>query len=267
MTIWGLLFFIIAICLVIFVHEMGHLLAAKIFGVFCHEFSIGMGPKIKTLWVDKSGTEYNLRLIPIGGFVSIAGEDVDKEMDKDIPINLKLDYKPWWQRIIILFAGTFNNMLLCLLFLIILSLFNLTPHIVGFHVDSSNIINAISNGFYNFWILLQMMFDAIKQLFTSGLNNASGIIGIASVANNISHQGIGMMLYFIAFISLNIGIINQLPIPMLDGGRIVLVLYEVIFRRPVNKKVENVLMYLSLALIIFIFIYTGIFDLKRILAR
>lgn len=266
MTVWGIIFFIIAICVVIFVHELGHLITAKMFNVYCHEFSVGMGPKIKTMFVDKTGTEYNLRLIPLGGFVQIAGEEIDKELDKDIPKDQKLDNKKWWQRIIILFAGTFNNMLLCLLIMIILSVTNTTPTLFNglLITESSNFFQAIVNGCINFWNLVSYMFISLGYLLTHGLQNASGLIGIADVANQASQQSLGFQLFFVAFISLNIGIANQLPIPMLDGGRIVLVLYEVIFRRKVNKTVENILMYGSLAILVFIFIATGYFDLKRI---
>lgn len=266
-TFLGLLFFLFTICLVIFVHELGHLLTAKMFGVYCHEFSIGMGKKVKTLFVDKTGTEYNLRLIPMGGFVQIAGEDVDKELDKDVPYDQKLDHKPAWQRIIILFAGTFNNMLLCFIIIMFMSVTNMFPEGGMFITDNQGVFEGIVAGFKNFGIMFNQMIDAIASIFTQGLNNVSGLIGVADVSVSVSQSGLASQLFFIAMISINIGMANQLPIPMLDGGRILLVLYEVIFRKPISKKVENILMYGSVILLIYIFIHTGIVDLGRIFNR
>ena len=72
-----LIIFILVLGVIIFVHELGHFLFAKLMGVYVYEFSLGMGPKL----FGKKGkeTEYCLRLIPIGGFCSMAGEEVDEE--------------------------------------------------------------------------------------------------------------------------------------------------------------------------------------------
>ena len=66
-----LLYLILILGLLIFVHEFGHFILAKMNGVYVYEFSIGMGPRI---WGFKKGeTDYNIRLIPIGGFCALAG--------------------------------------------------------------------------------------------------------------------------------------------------------------------------------------------------
>ena len=68
-----LLIFIIILGVIVLVHEFGHFFFAKKFGVYVHEFSIGMGPK---LWGKKKGeTDYSIRAIPIGGYCALAGED------------------------------------------------------------------------------------------------------------------------------------------------------------------------------------------------
>ena len=79
------------------VHEAGHFTFAKIFGVKVNEFSLGMGP---TLLKRKKGeTQYSWRLLPIGGFVSMEGEDEDSTDER------AFNNKPCWQRIIIVVAG------------------------------------------------------------------------------------------------------------------------------------------------------------------
>ena len=86
------------------VHEFGHFTAAKACGVRVEEFAIGMGP---ALWKKKKGeTQYSLRLIPVGGFCAMTGED--EAMDDPRAFTSK----PAWKRIIILLAGAFMNFLL-----------------------------------------------------------------------------------------------------------------------------------------------------------
>ena len=110
----SLLVLIFILGIIILVHEFGHFIWAKTFKVHIYEFSIGMGPVIFT-HKGKDKIDYNLRAIPIGGFVSMAGEvyeDDEKINKKSFMCN-----KPWWQRLIILVAGVVNNFILALLLL------------------------------------------------------------------------------------------------------------------------------------------------------
>ena len=94
------------------VHEFGHFLAAKACGVRVNEFSIGMGPQLfhKT----KGDTEYSLRLLPIGGYCAMEGEDEDSDDDR------ALGRQVWWKKFIIFVAGAFMNFLTGLVVLAIL---------------------------------------------------------------------------------------------------------------------------------------------------
>ena len=84
-TLINIVVFILILGIVVLIHELGHFITAKSFGVYCSEFSIGMGPKIFSR--KKGETEYEIRALPIGGFVSMAGEaDNDIEEFKDVPI-------------------------------------------------------------------------------------------------------------------------------------------------------------------------------------
>jgi len=77
---WGIIVAILVLSLVIIIHELGHFLAARRAGILCHEFSLGMGP---VLWSKRVGeTVYAVRAIPLGGYVAMAGEEVDDEMIK-----------------------------------------------------------------------------------------------------------------------------------------------------------------------------------------
>lgn len=115
----SLLILIFILGIIILVHEFGHFIWAKIFKVHIYEFSIGMGPIIFT-HKGKDKIDYNIRAIPLGGFVSMAGEvyEDDDEIDK----KTFMCNKPWWQRIIILVAGVTNNFIMALLILFVSAL-------------------------------------------------------------------------------------------------------------------------------------------------
>lgn len=116
MVVLYILVAIIVFGIIIIIHEAGHFTAAKSFGVKVNEFSIGMGPKI--LKWGRGETKYCLGLLPIGGYVSMEGED-DASSDPRA-----FNRKPAWQRLIIICAGAFMNLVLGFLLLIIATSFS-----------------------------------------------------------------------------------------------------------------------------------------------
>ena len=112
MFIFNLLLFLIALSLLIFIHEFGHFLFAKLFNVYCMEFSLGMGPAIFSKKFKKDPeTMYSLRSLPIGGYVAMAGEieGDEKEKELNIPYERSINGIKAWKRAIITVAGvTFN---------------------------------------------------------------------------------------------------------------------------------------------------------------
>ena len=103
---------IVIFCLIISVHEFGHFITAKIFKVTVHEYSIGMGKKL--FGFHKNGTDYSFRLLPIGGYVKLEGEDSESE-DPNAFCN-----KGKFPRFSILFAGAFMNFVLGFLLIMII---------------------------------------------------------------------------------------------------------------------------------------------------
>lgn len=97
---------------IVFIHEFGHFITAKKCGVQVNEFALGMGPKL--FQFVKGETTYTLRLLPIGGYCSMEGEDTESESERAF-IN-----KPVWQRMIIVLAGAFNNIVLGLIMMMII---------------------------------------------------------------------------------------------------------------------------------------------------
>ena len=112
--LWGILIFVGGVFVMIFVHELGHFLTAKRFGIKVEEFFIGFGPRV---WSFRRGeTEYGIKAIPVGGYVKIAGmnpleEPAPEDRERLFPS------KPKWQRAIVLLAGAASHFLLAFLLL------------------------------------------------------------------------------------------------------------------------------------------------------
>lgn len=127
---------ILAFGLIILVHELGHFLTARHFGVTIDEFSIGMGPELVSKR-SKNGIRYSLRALPIGGFVSMAGEDEHSD-DPHALCN-----RPKYQRFLILFAGAFMNVLLG--FIIMLICVSFSKNLYSNKIESFLVIDENEN--------------------------------------------------------------------------------------------------------------------------
>lgn len=319
-----LLYILIAILLfgvLIFVHELGHFLTARLFHVKIYEFSIGMGPKLISKKSKKTDTAYSLRLLPIGGFVSMAGEDEESDDENS------LRRKPVWQRIIITAAGSVFNLLLgflVMLFIVIsmkslgsttiysfqdnassqasglmvgdtiVSVDGHRAHIASdmnyyilrygtkpiditvirngekiviedvvfptqmeqdilfgkydFSVlaDTKNFGTVIKNTFYQSVMTVRMVYDSLYDLITGkyGLQQLSGPVGITGVVTDYAQDAVegkdsSPLFYLFVVLAINLGCMNLLPFPALDGGRIVFLIVEGIRRKPINPKVEG----------------------------
>src|SRR5688572_22423165 len=110
---------LLSLSFLVAVHEFGHLLAAKYFGMRVEQFSIGFPPKI---WSFKKGdTEYALSAIPLGGYVKISGmidESLDTETMQQEPQAWEFRSKPAWQRLIVMLGGIFVNVVVGILIFI-----------------------------------------------------------------------------------------------------------------------------------------------------
>ena len=349
----GILAFIVLLSIIIIIHELGHLMTAKKFGVYCHEFSIGMGP---CLWSHKfTETTLSLRAIPFGGYVMMAGEDdgsEEIEEMKNIPAERRLNGLRAWKQIIIMAAGAAMNILLAWLLFIGISLAQGTavndndPIIYSIHADSpaekaglqagdeilslecggelledvsvtrlseqvqyyhdepailtvlrdgkevrvtltpaydedSNMwlfgfeltskvveitpLESISVGTQQLGEYSTMIIRSVSKLVQGiGLNSVSGPVGIYQVTAQTAALGVLPFLSLLAIFSLNIGIFNLLPIPVLDGGRIVIVVLEKIFRHKLSERALNALMVGSFALVIGLMLFATFNDVTRL---
>ncbi|GAB0174525.1 MAG: RIP metalloprotease RseP [Candidatus Altimarinota bacterium] len=107
--LFGILLTLVILTVVVFIHEMGHFLAARSTKMRVEEFGIGIPPRAKKIYTDKKGTTYTLNWLPIGGFVRIHGEDGSSEEANDTD---SFSRKKWWARVFVLIAGVTMNFFL-----------------------------------------------------------------------------------------------------------------------------------------------------------
>ncbi len=329
---------------IIFIHEFGHFITAKIFKVRVNEFALGMGPRLLGKKIGE--TEYNLRAIPIGGFVSMEGEEEDS-LD---PRGFKK--QKVWKRIIICSAGVFMNFLLGISIAIGLIATNGEAYLIGttvsqvvasdaelqkgdkilsisgynilvgeditfgvsrsdptgktelieletdfvvlrdgkkvelkgvhpfaritdengekqdgysFYVnpEKKTVLNVIKHGFFEAMSYIRTTVLGLADLITGrvGIEGLGGIVKVGEVVGEAAKYGFSNILMLAAMLSVNIGVMNLLPIPALDGGRIVLLIYEGIFRKPLNGKVEYFLIAASMILLYALMIFVTIKDI------
>ena len=111
--------------------------------------------------------------------------------------------------------------------------------------------------------------QTFKMLFVTkeaGINDLSGPVGIYTMTSTIATYGLTSLIVWIGFLSVNIGIMNLLPLPALDGGRIVFVLIEAVVGRPVDRRVEGYIHMVGLLLFFGLFIYVTFNDVIRLIS-
>lgn len=324
---------IILFCVMIFPHELGHYIAAKRLGVKVNEFAFGMGPVI---WKKQKGeTLHSIRLFPIGGFCSMEGEDEDS--DEPRAFNNK---KPW-QKIIILAAGSFMNVLCAILIMsIVVGVLGFTTTTIDTVSEGSpaetagimagdeitaidgqpieawtdvsaaiasaeggqiimtvqrdgrtleaavtpeqtqdgafligitsrvnhNPFRAVAEGAKSTWNITVSMFQTLSQLFTGqlGADSLSGPVGMVQMVSQTTQYGWWYYGFLTALICINLAIINMLPLPALDGGRIIFVIISMITGRPVSQKVEGTVHFVGIMLLFGLMAYVTFNDITRI---
>lgn len=337
------IFAIIIFSLIIFVHELGHFLAARMFGVKVHEFAIGMGPAIYSK--QKGDTKYSVRAIPMGGFCSMEGEDCESDDEG------AFSSKPWYAKFVILAAGATMNVLLgfiiCLIFVSVTSAgtgvasitvdrvieesqaaeflqpgdrvvaingervnikrdidfimsrngnkeYEITvkrngekltkilkpyetqytdgtpAYLIGFSaaVEKANPVNILKEAFFQTIWMGKLVLVSLGMLIggQASVQDVSGPVGVVSAMNTTAQTGgLISLLYLASFITVNIGIMNLLPIPALDGGRIFFVLIEAIRRKPIPPEKEGVVHFIGLILLVGIMIFATWNDIMRLI--
>jgi regulator of sigma E protease len=225
---------------VILFHEFGHFIAAKKAGIAVAVFSIGFGPKlIGRKW---RGTEYRLSLIPLGGYVL---PEIENEWEFfAIPVN---------KRVRMAAGGLIASFMF---------------PVIGFSVVFP-VMYGLS--FANIFIkpvaytleLLRQMIMSLPGAFTHA-GQLSGIVGVVAWGGSVVGASWLNAVQFAAFISLNLAVLNLLPVPVLDGGKVVMCLLE-----KMHPKLQRLHVPLAMAgwiLMIGLMAYVTVCDIGRLLA-
>ena len=445
-----ILYAILIFGLLIFIHELGHFIVARLCGVKVLEFSIGMGPKLFS-WVGrKSGTRFSLRLLPFGGFVNMLGEtgmevvqgdngegedsavllrETRNEEDKETTYTVTPDLaaqaycnQSVWKRILISVAGPAMNLILGFLLMLVIVLVQgqnsaATTVVAGFHVQYTaeeaqygfekddhlysvngerllsyadferlvkeangqsitvtvqrinadhtdyemidipvslteadlalftgslsencglnigdkvikvnstrvhtydelsyeimnqgykplkltvmrddervvledvivpsyesegvvfgnmdfliyrepdfNFITVIKHTWFRSLSTVKMVYDSLFGLFSGryGVEAVSGPVGITKVVGQAAQYGLVPVLNLVVIISINLGVMNLLPIPALDGGHIFIYLIEVVRRKPMKRELEGIINFVGLVLMLALAVLIAIKDI------
>ncbi len=323
------------------------------------EFAIGMGPKLFTKTSKKTGIAYSLRALPIGGFVSMVGEDEESEDPN------AFHRKPVWQRILITVAGASMNILIGVLVMSILVMAqdmlpsttiakfqqnttveenaDLTESDVGLstpstetaglrvgdtilkvgdtrvHIANEVVYEVMRQGWepiditvrrdgetlvipdvkfptfmesgtvfgnVDFYVLgedvnpatvlkhsffravstIKMIWESLFDLVTGryDMGAVSGPVGVTEALGEAAEEGAQDLIYLAVVISMNLGIMNLLPFPALDGGRLLFQLIELVRRKPIPTEVEGMVHFAGLVLLMILFVVITFKDIMNL---
>lgn len=341
MSILYIILTLVMISVLALLHELGHYMTARAFNVPINEFAVGMGPKVVSHRSTKTGIVYSLRLFPIGGFVSMVGEDEDSD-DEDA-----LNKKPVWQRMIITAAGSVMNLITGIVLMAVIV--TMSPSLAGttvrrFTDDASSInaglrvgdeivrvdgdrvhvaaelsyeimhsgvkpvnivvrrdgdlvtvenvvfptitsegilfgmpdfvveaeaktfANVVKHSFFRSISTVKMIWESLLDLITGryGFEAVSGPVGVASAVGDAARSGLSDFMYLVVVIAMNLGIFNLLPLPALDGGRLLFQIVELIRRKPIKPEVEGYVHFVGIVLLLMLMVVITFKDIMKL---
>lgn len=232
---------LVTLGVLIFVHELGHLWGARAAGIPVEAFSIGFGPSVYR-W-SAHGTEYRLGLVPLGGYVLPAVETYEDMLK--IPIR---------RRMIFTIAGPVANVVFAVL------LYAGAALASG---DFSFTMGSLLKPFIQTGQVFSQLVRGLPVLLARP-DQLTGIIGIVAIGGSSVALGFAQALSFGAFLSLNLALFNLLPIPALDGGK--LLLYVLEWLSPRTMKLHVPLTVGGVVLLLVLIVYITALDLLRLVA-
>ena len=352
----AILFAILLFSFLIFIHELGHFVAAKLSGVQVNEFALFMGPAIlKWQWGE---TQYSIRCIPIGGYCAMEGEDGDSDNPRSFSRAKR------WQRLVILVAGAFMNMVVGILLMIVVCMpmkqivtpvidnfeqfstvngaeglqagdeilevdgyqiyvqsdfgmilsmnpsdthdlvverngqkvalndFKMEKHLyqyedgttamlygINFKVEEATFGGKLGYAWNKSLDSIRLVWLSLGMLFKGqvSVGDMSGPVGIVDSMNAMAAESESTyaafmnMLYFGAFIAINLAVMNLLPFPALDGGRVfalvVTTAIEKITRKKLDPKYEGYIHAAGMILLLALMAIVMFNDIYKIFVR
>ena len=326
---------IIIFLLVILIHEFGHFIVAKMNGVSVLEFSIGMGPKL--FQRESNGTLYSLRVLPVGGYCQLEGEDEENDSPNSLNNQSPL------VRLKVILAGAIMNFILAFILLILLmSVSRVSTEVSGvikdspayssgiqtgdqivsingenvsdgeellksikesqgdlnigvirdsqsknikvtprlennirkigvnfqeeYNIKNFSIVKGFKKGLITFLNLTGMLYKFLGMLITGqlGLGGVSGPVGVVKEIGNAAKTGVANLIFLLAYININLGVFNLLPIPALDGGRAIFILIEMIFGKKISQEKEGYIHMVGLILLLALIAVVTIKDVIKL---
>ena len=326
---------IIIFLLVILIHEFGHFIVAKMNGVSVLEFSIGMGPKL--FQRESNGTLYSLRVLPVGGYCQLEGEDEENDSPNSLNNQSPL------VRLKVILAGAIMNFILAFILLILLmSVSRVSTEVSGvikdspayssgiqtgdqivsingenvsdgeellksikesqgdlnigvirdsqsknikvtprlennirkigvnfqeeYNIKNFSIVKGFKKGLMTFLNLTGMLYKFLGMLITGqlGLGGVSGPVGVVKEIGNAAKTGVANLIFLLAYININLGVFNLLPIPALDGGRAIFILIEMIFGKKISQEKEGYIHMVGLILLLALIAIVTIKDVIKL---
>lgn len=303
-----------------------------------------MGPAL--IKIQRGETLYAIRLLPIGGFVSMEGEDENSGDEH------AFNNRPVWQRIVVVCAGAAMNLLTGFILVVIMT--SMSPAIAtnivakfdsqatsnqaggmkvgdrilkvndsNVHVSSDiiyglimakngqanievnrsgkvlelknvhfpmvsdgnggtamrrdfwvlgakkNPLNVLHESFYSTVSMVKLVWMTIGGMFSGrfGLKDLAGPIGTTAAVGQAVSEGPGTLLYMVALIAVNLGVVNLFPLPALDGGRLLFLIIEGIRRKPVNPKYEGYVHFAGFVLLMLLMLVVTYNDIIRLVFK
>lgn len=205
------LLMILVVSFLIFFHELGHFASCKLFGIRAPVFSLGFGPALIKKQIGQ--TEFQISMLPFGGYVSMNIAD--------------LNQAAYWQKMILTLSGVFNNFLLSWLLLLVVFFIDKKKHLPFFESivpqaesDNHTIVKVISRATKSLFYMIKRSFYFITRIFQPKKQEQPYD---PHPVFQMLHQKIrgkcAAFCVFVAALSVELGVFNLLPIPMLDGGQ------------------------------------------------
>ena len=133
-------------------------------------------------------------------------------------------------------------------------------------IPKYNVITAVGEGVHTNWLILEMVAKVLKRLVTREVKTKylTGPIGIVDTTRRVIEFGVRSLLFFVGFISVNLAIVNLLPIPIADGGQILFFTLEKLRGRPLSIRKQMIIQQVSIVLLAGLFLYITFYDLVRV---
>ncbi len=319
--------------IIILFHEFGHFIMAKMAGVKVHEFAIGMGPKLFGFKGEE--TEYTIRILPLGGYVKMEGEDENSNDPRSF------NNKSIFQRIGIILAGPLMNFILAIILFTGMFMYmgipstiiketidhlpaqkvgikagdkivkindikvkswedivkkistsqdekinikvNRDGKLISYDVapqkqkgknmigivpkEEKNMLLSFEYAIKQTFYILNEMIHFLGKAISGKASTAevTGPVGIVDVVGKAAKAGIINVISLAALISLNLGLLNLLPIPALDGSRILFLLIELIRGKKVDPDKEGTIHFVGFVALMLLMIFITYKDVLRII--